>query len=91
MMANIHIKDSHKISKWEFRDKIISEDRYYYEEYSVLQHRTMYSLITEWAVHNFCYNLGLWRDHTADVDLDYPCQREWLYKAVGWFCWIWIK
>lgn len=49
----------------------------------VLSHRSDYSLCCEWAVHNFLYRIGLFRSHTKDVDLNYPCRMEWLYIILG--------
>ena len=49
----------------------------------VTANRSNYSLSCEWAVHNALYKLGLFRSHTKDVDLNYPCRLEWLYIVLG--------
>ena len=53
------------------------------EPNEVTEHRSNYSLSCEWAVHNALYKLGLFRSHTKDVDLNYPCRLEWLYIVLG--------
>ena len=49
----------------------------------VTANRSNYSLSCEWAVHNALYNLGLFRSRTKDVDMEYPCRKEWLYIILG--------
>ena len=51
--------------------------------HEVTANRSNYSLSCEWAVHNALYKLGLFRSHTKDVDLNYPCRLEWLYIIFG--------
>ena len=53
------------------------------EPNEVTANRSNYSLSYEWAVHNALYKLGLFRSHTKDVDLNYPCRIEWLYILLG--------
>ena len=53
------------------------------EPNEVTANRSNYSLSCEWAVHNALYKLGLFRSHTKDVDLNYPCRLEWLYIVLG--------
>ena len=53
------------------------------EPNEVTANRSNYSLSCEWAVHNALYRLGLFRSHTKDVDLNYPCRLEWLYIVLG--------
>ena len=53
------------------------------EPNEVTEHRSNYSLSCEWAVHNALYKLGLFRSHTKDVDLNYPCRLEWFYIVLG--------
>ena len=53
------------------------------EPNEVTSNRPNYSLSCEWAVHNALYKLGLFRSHTKDVDLNYPCRLEWLYIVLG--------
>lgn len=53
--------------------------------------RTMKSLRKEWAAHNLAYALGIKRNKTRDVDLDYP--QKWyvrfIYGIVGRFA-LWV-
>ena len=53
------------------------------EPNEVTANRSNYSLSCEWAVHNALYKLGLFRSHTKDVDLNYPCRLEWFYIVLG--------
>ena len=53
------------------------------EPNEVTANRSNYSLACEWALHNALYKLGLFRSHTKDVDLNYPCRLEWLYIVLG--------
>lgn len=86
-MANIRIDYSALVSKKHF-DRVLSQ----YANTEVMQHRSLFSLKMEWAVHNFCYMIGYKRERTRDVDLDYPCDKpEWIYKICGMICWIFIK
>ena len=55
------------------------------EPNEVTANRSNYSLSCEWAVHNALYKLGLFRSHTKDMDLNYPCRIEWLYILLGSF------
>ena len=41
----------------------------------VIQKRSIKSLANEWIAHTRLYNLGIMRDHTADVDLEYPLNK----------------
>ena len=53
------------------------------EPNEVTKHRSNYSLSCEWAVHNALYKLGLFRSRTKDVDMEYPCRREWVHTVSG--------
>ena len=46
------------------------------------------SLKLEWACHSFLYQMQIARERTADVDLDYPNNKAWLYCICGVLCWI---
>jgi len=39
-------------------------------------------LVKEWIVHNRLYKLGLFRNRTKDVDLEY--QQKWYLKVIYW-------
>ena len=40
------------------------------------------ALKCEWATHNLCYNLGIKRDRTADVDLNF--KHKWYMNLAYW-------
>ena len=70
---NIHIEDSYKVNRKDDMQIVLNDIRanHSLEESDVLK-RTDSSLIKEWRVHNVLYNLHLFREHTKDVDLNYP-------------------
>ena len=70
---NIHIEDSYKVNTTKDMQIVLNDIRanHSLEESDVLK-RTDKSLIKEWRVHNVLYNLHLFREHTKDVDLNYP-------------------
>lgn len=85
-MDCIHINDSYRISKSLMETKL---ERYKTEgtpsEQAVLANRSMDSLKREWATHNLCYKLGLWRSRTKDVDLQFPLPwyERLTYNTIG--------
>ena len=86
----ITIKDSYKISKTEFDEKI----KYLRSNYiSDVFKRSNFSLKMEWAVHNLLYNLGIFKKRTKDVDMEYPL--SWClkigYTIFGLISWLFIK
>ena len=88
---NIRILDSYKISKDEF-DSIL----YYIKDNNPdcdAWKRSFKSLMSEWACHNAAYNLGIRRNKTKDVDLNYP--QKWYvsmtYYIIGALVWLFIK
>lgn len=89
---NIHITDSWQYSKFSFLRRI-EEIAAAHPECLVTVKRDHSSLAHEWAVHNALYNLGLFRSHTKDVDLNYPMKEiiEGIYDVIGWFVWPFIK
>ena len=59
----------------------------------VFRFRTPFSIKTEWATHNALYALGIRREQTKDLDLNYP-QKVWerlAYPFVGCIVWLFIK
>ena len=70
---NIHIENSYWAKTRNDMQLVLNNIRanHSLEESDVLK-RTDKSLIKEWRVHNVLYNLHLFREHTKDVDLDYP-------------------
>ena len=89
---NIHIEESYDVSKKEF-NLYIDTAMLINPSNLVTKNRSRFSLKMEWATHNFLYKIGLFKSHTADVDLNYP--QKWyitaLYCIAGMFSWIFIK
>ena len=88
----IHIVDSYKLSKKDIKlivDKLIQD----YAENTVIKNRSRYSILSEIYVHNFCYNLNIYRERTRSADVNYPINKfaETIYKIIGPLCWIFIK
>lgn len=79
---NLHIVDSYTISKDDFNG-VLNLLRGKHQNCQVWK-RTNKSLDNEWAVHNLCYCLGLWKSQTKDVDLNYP-QTFWEKIGYGIF------
>ena len=89
-MANIHIADSYKVSKHSFKAVLATYTDS--EAQDVKAHRSTYSLLMEWATHNWLYSLGIARERTKDCDLDYPCDKPAiLYCIIGTLVWLFIK
>lgn len=76
---NIHIEDSHKISKYEFRH-ILNEIRTANPDNEIIKNRCNLSLMNEWAVHNLLYYFNIEKSRTVSVDLDYP--QKWYNLVV---------
>ena len=82
----INILDSYLISKNDFQ-KSLEQIKEMSPSHKVWN-RTLKSLLREWAVHNFLYNLGVLRKKTKDVSLDYPQTRAtrfcyWLLGGIA--------
>lgn len=79
----IKILESWMMSKEEFLS-ILDEIQKLYPNHVAFK-RTRRSMILEWEAHNLLYRLGIKKDKTADVDLDYP--QPWTkrlgYKILG--------
>lgn len=89
MIANIHIEDSYRVSKNSFKAVLAT---YNNESANIVKsNRSTYSLCMEWAVHNCLYSLGLWKERTKDVDLNYPNKWSWLYCVLGTLVYPFIK
>lgn len=90
---NLHIEDSYQVPKKDFAKDIdiVREGLSWIE--SEVRKRSMFSLTTEWACHNFLYRLGICRSRTKDVDLNHP-QKIWekvVYPIFGSIAYIFIK
>lgn len=84
---NLHIVDSHTISKFKFCG-ILKDIRKENPESNVWK-RSICSLSLEWTCHNFLYMVGYQRERTKDCDLDYPCDHpEWMYIVGGIIVWL---
>lgn len=100
-LRNVHINNSYLVRKKDMEEclKFIEKNTWRDTELSFVGDmfdtavflRSIKSLKAEWVVHNALYNLGIQRERTKDVDLDYPCDKpEWVYKVaslvLGVFC-----
>ena len=77
-MENLQIKGSSLESRREFLRELYG----IHYDHPVVQKRSEESLLREWATHKLLYQLGLWRSHTFDVDLNYP---QNFAEKVGYF------
>lgn len=69
--TNLHIENSYQVKKFTEMHSILLTYRHRSPQSQVWT-RTIKSLIREWRGHNCLYELGLFRSHTKDVDLDVP-------------------
>ena len=81
---NIHINNSFKVKSKKDMYHIIQKIKEKYPENNINK-ISDFSLIQEWAVHNLCYKLNLFKNRTKDVDLnvDKPCYITLLYNIIG--------
>lgn len=86
---NVHIENSCNVKKKYFESTLtwIQEK---HPDLGVWK-RSIKSLKREWATHNFLYSIGLWKNRTKDVDLNYPNKWSWLYNIVGSIVILFIK
>ena len=82
--SNIHIRDSYKIKNKSKMLDILYAIKHRYPECKTFL-RTDKSLLREWRAHNRLYCIGYKRNHTADVDLNYPLKwyMELAYRILG--------
>lgn len=89
--ANLHINDSHNVSKWSFEDELdaIKKDN----PDSEIWRRRIFGMEMEWTCHNFAYLIHYKVEQTKDVDLDYPqsATDRLKYLFCGILLWIFIK
>lgn len=81
----IHIQESYKVSKKYFKPLIKALREVYAKPFlkvAVFDNRSDRSLVLEWAAHNLLYKLGIARDHTADLGLEWP--QKWYLKLGYW-------
>ena len=74
---NVNIKNSFKIKSKRDMYSIIKQIKCKYPENNITK-VSDFLLVQEWATHNLCYNLNIYRERTKDVDLDY--NKKWYYK-----------
>lgn len=81
---NIKIVDSYKIKDRSKMIEILYAIEYKHPECNVFK-RSYNSMISEWRTHNRLYRLGIKKDRTKDVDINYPLKWyiELLYKIFG--------
>lgn len=85
---NCHIVNSYKVPKAWFAE-CLERFRVKNTRCKPLWQRTTESLEAEWGVHNVLYRLGIFRNRTKDVDLNFPQRWDWLYRIV-WALTKWI-
>lgn len=76
---NLHINDSCEIQKRKFKSALDSIEARHPE--LLIWQRSTFSLCREWAVHNLLFNLGIKKERTKDVDLNFP--QKW-YICIGY-------
>ena len=82
---NIKVFDSYKVFKRKEIKKYIQVFKYYDSDNIVLKNRSTFSIICEWKTHTLLYHLNLYKEHTKDVDINYPEQKKYLllYYIIG--------
>ena len=89
--TNIPLKSSFEVRKKDFERELLAMRGAHPE--SLVWNRSIKSLKRKWAAHNAFHALGVYREKTADVDLDWP--QGWLmrvgYEIVGWVVWPFLK
>lgn len=80
----VKIINSYKITDRSKMKEILYAIQHNHPECSSFK-RSYKSLIAEWRAHNRLYRWGIKRDHTADVDLNYPLKwyMELIYRILG--------
>ena len=88
---NLHLIDSYKVSKKRF-DGELNRIKAIHPNSDVWK-RTRCSLKLEWATNNGLYALGIKRDRTKDVDINYPLKwyEKVMYSIAGFLVWLLIK
>lgn len=78
---NLHIKDSFMVRDVNhIRELVIA----YYHAGKLGKSRSVQSYVVEWHVHNVLFFMGLFKSHTADVDLndDESKFRRFIYRLI---------
>lgn len=79
---NIHIPDSYKVRNVNTMRVVLHREEALHPDCEVFLHRNKESLVREWRAHNRLYRLGIFKNRTKDVDLEWP--QTWWMK-VGYF------
>lgn len=80
--GNLHINDSYRMRKRNMLMALyVLRDRHHKTD---IFKRSSKSLRREWATHNLLYALGIARERTKDVDLNYP--QKWYVGLAYFFC-----
>lgn len=82
---NIHIEESYLVKNPFYMNQILKELETFLKDDVFLKdnpmnHRSRYSMITEWITHNNLWEIGYKRDHVESVDLNYP--QKWYIKVL---------
>lgn len=83
LLNRIKIMDSYKITDRRKMHEIIYSLQY--EHHEIKFNRSNEDLVSEWVAHNRLYKLGIKRDKTKDVDLEFKESKlnMFLYKIFG--------
>lgn len=86
---NIHICDSYLIRRRTEMSGKLLELKVGTDYCRVWHERSERTLIREWRGHNCLYDLGLFRSHTKDVDLDVPTKwwQQAIFAVLSFFYW----
>ena len=88
---NIHLESSFKVRKEDFERELEAIREQHPD--SLVWNRSLDSLKREWATHNAFHAMGIFRDRTAHMDLNWP--QPWFvrlgYALIGSIVWPFIK
>ena len=85
--TNIHLISSFEVNKKDFERELIAMREQHPE--CLVWNRSIKSLTREWAAHNAFHAMGIFRNKTADTDLNWP--QAWLTRVGYWIagCLVW--
>lgn len=81
LSGNVHIPHSCDASYAEIKRTVCSEE-FRLEHPDLFANRSTKSIVREWVVHNAMYRLGLFRNRTESVDLNWPL--PWWESIIYW-------
>ena len=84
---NYTVKEGYNYNKHQIKSIV----HMLYLDYKLGHGRSETSYVKEWFAHNVLYKLGLFRSHTADVDLNdnESCFRRLCYNIIYYVCLGW--